>query len=59
MGANATQGWAILFFLVAFTCLGGALFADGSVLLILAFLVGLGISIALFLKAKPLEQAAK
>ena len=59
MGANATQGWAVLFFLVAFICLSGALFVDGSVLLILAFLVGLGFSIALFLKAKPLEHAAK
>ena len=59
MGANSTQGVAILIFLVAFTCLSGALFADGNVLLILLFLVGAGVSVALFLKAKPWEHAEK
>jgi hypothetical protein len=59
MGANSTQGWAVLVFLVAFTCLGAALFADGSVLWLLLFLVGLGASVALFLKAKPLEHAER
>ncbi len=59
MGANSTQGWAILLFLVAFTFLGGALFADGSILFVLLFLASAGASIALFLKAKPWEHSEK
>jgi hypothetical protein len=56
MGANSTQGLAILVFLVAFTCLGAALFLDGNLLLGALFLVGLTASIVLFRKAKPLEE---
>jgi hypothetical protein len=54
--ANSTQGLATLVFLVAFTCLGGALFEEGNVLLILLSLAGLGWSAALFLKAKALAK---
>lgn len=56
MGANSTQALAILAFLVAFTFLGGALYAGGNLLLVLLFLVCLAVSIVLFLKAKPWEQ---
>lgn len=56
MGANSTQGLAILVFLVAFTCLAGALFGDGNLLLVLLFLVGAAASVALFQKAKPWEH---
>ena len=59
MGANSTQGWAVLLFLVALTFLGGAMFTGGGILFILLFLVGLGASFALFLKAKPWENAEK
>jgi hypothetical protein len=59
MGSNSTQGVATLLFLAGFTCLSGALFAGGSVLLIVAFLVLTGGSIGLFLKAKPWEHATK
>ena len=59
MGSNTTQGWGLVLFLVAFTCLAGALFYDGNLLLVLAFIVGTAASIALFLKAKPLEQMDK
>jgi hypothetical protein len=59
MGANSLQGIALLVFLVAFTCLGVALFFDGSLLMFLLFLVGTAASIALFLKAKPLEHSTK
>ena len=59
MGAHTTQGLAVLIFLVAFTCLSGAFFADGNLLLVLIFLLGAAISVALFLKAKPMEQAEK
>ena len=56
MGANPTQALAFLLFLVAFTLIGAALFNGGSVVLFLAGLVALGASVALYLKAKPLEH---
>jgi hypothetical protein len=52
--ANSTQGLATLVFLLAFTFLGISLFEDGSVLFGLLFLVSLGASCGLFLKAKAL-----
>jgi hypothetical protein len=59
MGANSTQGVAVLVFLVAFLFLGLADFTGGNMLFILLFLITLGASIALFLKAKPLEHMGK
>ena len=59
MGAHSTQGLATLVFLAAFTCLSGALFADGSPVLFLLFLVFAAVSVGLFLKAKPWEQMEK
>jgi hypothetical protein len=56
MGANSTQGVAILLFLAAFTCLGWGMFAGGNLLLFLLFVVLLAASIMTFLKAKPLEH---
>jgi hypothetical protein len=56
MGSNSLQGWAVLVMLVAFTALSLALFQDGSLLWMLVFLVAMGGSIALFLKAKPLDS---
>ena len=57
--ANSTQGLAVLVFLVAFTCLSVALFEDGNILMLLLFLVGLGASLALFLKAKAITASGK
>ena len=59
MGANSTQGLAVLIFLVAFTCLGGAFFGDGNLLFIVLFLVAAAVSVVLFLKVKPLEHLEK
>ena len=59
MGANSTQGLAGLLFLVAFVFLSGALFSGGNLLLVLLFLVGLAVSVTLFLKAKPWEHEEK
>ncbi len=56
--ANSTQGLAVLVFLVAFTCLSLGLFA-GSGLMLLLFVVGLGGSLALFLKAKAITASGK
>jgi len=56
MGANSTQGQAILLFLVAFVFLSWSLFS-GNLLFLLLFAVGLVGSVALFRKAKPLEHA--
>ena len=56
MGANSTQGLAVLIFLVAFTLLSYAFFSDGNYLYLVLFLVGAAASAGLFLKAKPWEQ---
>ena len=56
MGSNSLQGWAILAMLVAFTALSLSFSLDGSILWILVFVVAMGSSIALFLKAKPMES---
>jgi len=56
MGSNSLQGWAILAMLVAFTALSLSFYLDGSILWMLVFVVAMGSSIALFLKAKPMES---
>jgi hypothetical protein len=55
MGANSTQGVALLLFLLAFTFFSLAMFEGGSVLYLLLFAVSIVASIALFLKCKPWE----
>jgi hypothetical protein len=55
MGANPTQAVGITLFLIAFVLLAGAL-AGGGILYGLGFLVLLGVSVAIFMKVKPLEQ---
>jgi hypothetical protein len=57
MGANSTQGLAVLLFLAAFAFLGWALFADGNLLLLLLFVIVAAVSGGLFLKAKLWEHA--
>ena len=57
--ANSTQGLAILVFLAAFTSLGLSFFYDGNLVFGLLFLVGLGASAAVFLKAKALTGNVK
>ena len=59
MGANATQGMALLIFLLAFTCLSLSLFSGGSVIFLGLFVVGLVGCSAMFLKAKPWEHAER
>ena len=56
MGSNSTQGWAVLVLLLAFTWLSISLFYGGSILFFLLAVVTMGAAIALFLKAKPLED---
>lgn len=56
MGANPTQALAFLLFLIAFVLFAAGLFHGGSILFIVLGLVSLGASVAVFLKAKPLEQ---
>ena len=56
MGSNSLQGWAILAMLVGFTALSLAFYLDGSILWMLVFLVAVGGSIALFMKAKALKS---
>ena len=59
MGATSTQGIAVLLFLVGFTFLGAAMFAEGSIMYIVLFLAFVGASVAMFLKAKPMENEGK
>ena len=56
MGANSTQGVAVMLVLIAFTCLSLSLFNGFSIIYLLGFLVALGASVSLFLKAKPWEH---
>ena len=56
MGANATQGLALVVFLVAFTLLGGAFAAGGSLLWFGLFVVAAAIAGVLFQKAKAWEH---
>ena len=58
MGSNSTQATAFLLFLVGFTCLAGA-FYGGGILMVLLFLVSFGASVAMFLKCKPWEHMEK
>ena len=56
MGANPTQALAFLVFLLAFVMIAAGLFTGGSVVLLLLGLLLLGVSAAIYLKAKPLEH---
>ncbi len=56
MGANSTQGLAVLLFLIGFTFLSGAFFTGGGIVYLLLFAVSLASSIGLFLKCKPWEH---
>jgi hypothetical protein len=55
MGANPTQGVAIVFLLISMVLLAGA-FAGGGVVLAVGALVLLGISCFFFLKCKAWEH---
>jgi hypothetical protein len=56
MGANSTQAVAVAIFLLAFTALAVGL-ARGGILYYLLTLALLSISVVIFLKCKPLENA--
>ena len=56
MGSNSTQGWAVLVLLLAFTWLSISLFYEGSIVFLLLAVVTMAGAIALFRKAKPLEN---
>jgi hypothetical protein len=56
MGNNSTQGLAVLVLLVAFTLLSIAMFYGGNIVVLLLALVTMAASIAMFRKAKVLEN---
>jgi hypothetical protein len=56
MGANRTQAVAVASFLAAFVLIAGGMAAGGNLWLILFGLVLLGVSCAVFLRAKPWEH---
>jgi hypothetical protein len=56
MGANSTQAIAVTLFLLGFTALPVGL-ARGSAIYYVVALVLVGVSVAIFMKCKPLENA--
>jgi len=56
MENNSTQGLAVLVLLVAFTFLSTALFYGGNLIALLLAVVTMGASIAMFRKAKAMEN---
>ena len=56
MENNSTQGLAVLVLLVAFTFLSISLFYGGRIVALLLAAVTMAASIAMFLKAKALEN---
>jgi hypothetical protein len=55
MGSHSIQGWGLVVLFLAFTFLSIGLYMDGSIVFILLAAVTMVASIAIFLKAKPLE----
>jgi hypothetical protein len=56
VGANTQQGFALLVFFIAFALGSVGMLRDGNVVLLLLAVVSFAVSIAMFLKAKPLEH---
>jgi hypothetical protein len=56
MGSHSAQGWALLVLLLAFTFLSISLFYEGSIVFLALAVLTMAGSIAMFLKAKPLEN---
>ena len=56
MGSNSAQGWALLVLFLAFTFLSIGMLYDGSIVLLLLGVVTMAGAIAMFRKAKPLEE---
>jgi len=55
MGANSQQGVALLVFILAFTFGSIGMFYDGNMIFLLLGIVTFVASVAMFMKAKPLE----
>jgi hypothetical protein len=56
VGANSQQGVALLVFFTSFTLASAGMLRDGNIVLLLLAAVTFVASVALFLKAKPLEE---
>jgi hypothetical protein len=56
MGANSLQALGVTILFVAFVLLAVSFALGGSVVLTLLAVVGIAASVAVFLKAKPLEH---
>ncbi len=57
MGANPTQAYGFLVFLLAFVALAGAFASGGSILLLALAALLLGVSVAIGRKCKQWENA--
>lgn len=58
MGSHATQAAGITVFLLAFAALSAGIAGDG-VVWYMAFLILLGVAVALMMKCKSMEEAAE
>jgi hypothetical protein len=56
MGANPTQAYGLILFIIAFVLLAGGFAAGGNFMYILVGLAVLAASCGLFMKCKPWEQ---
>jgi len=56
MGANPSQALALVLFLAGSAVLAASLFYGGSIALLVLGLAGYAASVAVFLRAKPLEN---
>jgi len=57
VGANSQQGVALLVFFVSFTLASIGMLYGGNIILMLLAAVTFAASVAMFLKAKPLEES--
>ena len=57
MGANSQQGIALLVFFVSFTLASIGMLYGGNIGVLLLAAVTFAASVAMFLKAKPLEES--
>jgi hypothetical protein len=59
MGANPTQAYGVMLFYLAFVAIAGAFASGGSLALLAAGILLIGLSVLVFLKCKPWEDAER
>ena len=57
MGANPTQAYGVIAFLLAFVAIAACFASGGSILWVVVAILLLGVSVAISVKCKPWENA--